>query len=490
MMPISCQRNQKRKIAVPQSVKKAMTAPPQALPLRSPNEVMKLARLGAFFPHRLSFMRILIRRLASEKAIMHVAAHQLDANGIGHMVLQIAVGGRPYSLIGYSCALLPEERTDRVIATKWDASFCLFDGIPNAADITYLGNQVVRQESGRYDDRVLTLSRANKSVRLFGHVIKALAEGIQPKLDKLIATGYLMRTTAVYGNGKFGIADHHKIASIESLAGPFQAELLTVFLIREFTFLLVEWLAKKSNPKAVALCPAYRRYLGIGNSTGLGMAPFLVTHPCLIHSWISARETALARVRALSAMPIQRRRLLDLLDQAQCHIAEWRVSDSIQEQRIATLSDELAYFKVDLWKQPLAAHQAFDDAFGRTAKMSIETQELLVSLLIEIAPEVVDELADGMANPQLPKLDLTMRLGTLRALIEAHYSWACGIELSLQSEQAQFWYVSAEKLEPRVGLRYEEPGAVLEMPFHIPRYVQQLNQADAHHAVPRRTYGH
>ena len=39
-----------------------------------------------------------------------------------------------------------------------------------------------------------------------------------------------------------------------------------------------------------------RRYLGIGNATGLGMAPFLVSHPKLINAWMTARETAIARV--------------------------------------------------------------------------------------------------------------------------------------------------------------------------------------------------
>ena len=40
-----------------------------------------------------------------------------------------------YSLIAYSRALADEDRTDRVIATAWDASFCLFDGVPTSDDI-------------------------------------------------------------------------------------------------------------------------------------------------------------------------------------------------------------------------------------------------------------------------------------------------------------------------------------------------------------------
>ena len=89
--------------------------------------------------------------------------------------------------------------------------------------------------------------------------------------DALVATGYLMRTTAVYGNGKFGIADRDKVAGYDGLEGAFQAEMLTVFLIREFTVLLAEYCAKqRGGERAVGLSDAHRRYLGVGNSTGLG----------------------------------------------------------------------------------------------------------------------------------------------------------------------------------------------------------------------------
>ena len=45
--------------------------------------------------------------------------------------------------------------------------------------------------------------------------------------------------------------------------------------------------------------PDLRRRIGVGNSTGLGMAPFLVNHPALLNNWMMAREEAIARVRSL-----------------------------------------------------------------------------------------------------------------------------------------------------------------------------------------------
>ena len=454
----------------------------QALPaLRSPDQVMKLSRLGAFFPHRLSFMRSFLRRAAAENAHLTIPACQLDQNGYGHMVLCLPVGGRPYCLIAYSRPLDAADRTDRVIATKWDASFCLFDGMPTSADIQLLSDQVTYQEAGLYHDRVLTLSRANKSVRLFAHVVDQLAAGHQPDTDKLTATGYLMRTTAVYGNGKFGIADRDKVMGYDGLTGPFQAEMLTVFLIREFTLLLAEHCARQKGGQAAArLAPPIRRYIGVGNSTGLGMAPFLVNHPCLIHSWIMAREVALSRALGLStASDHQRGRFSVLLDRARNHVRQWTVDDPDQMARIARLATELDQLQASLAARPLPEQNPFADAFSRVQDTSEEAQEMMVSVLIELVPDEVDGLADCMANPYTPKLDPGMTLAELSALLDQHYGWTQAVELADPAAQTHFWYVSEEKLEPRLGNRHCEDGAEREMPFNIPLYSDQLRRAIA-----------
>ena len=69
---------------------------------------------------------------------------ELDENGFGHIVLSLPLSGRIYSLIAYSRHLEDGARTDRVIATQWDASFCLFDGC-QPADIERLADEVTRR---------------------------------------------------------------------------------------------------------------------------------------------------------------------------------------------------------------------------------------------------------------------------------------------------------------------------------------------------------
>ncbi len=153
-----------------------------------------------------------------------------------------------------------------------------------------------------------------------------------------------MRTTAVYGNGKFGIADRDRIAGRPEFAGPFRAEMLSVWLTRAFTVRLAEHVAEQRAPgRAARLDPTMRRALGVGNSTGLGMAPFLVRHPLLVHRWHFARETALARVRALRATTADRvAGFLSALAAMREDVRRWRTEDPVQAPRVAVLADELA----------------------------------------------------------------------------------------------------------------------------------------------------
>src|SRR6202046_3158902 len=83
---------------------------------------------------------------------------------------------------------------------------------------------------------------------------------------------------------------------------------------------------------AARLEPALRRRLGVGNATGLGMAPFLVRHPVLMHNWFFARETALARVRALpTASPTANAGFTAALAAMIDNVGNWRTGDQGQQ---------------------------------------------------------------------------------------------------------------------------------------------------------------
>ncbi|MCB1883244.1 MAG: hypothetical protein KDG89_04480 [Geminicoccaceae bacterium] len=450
--------------------------------LRAPETVMRLERLGANHQTRLSFMRALLRRLKAEGWRVTRPVWEIDAKGVGRAVYVAEGPTRSYGLVAFAHDLPDDERTDRVIAEAWDATFALFDGVPTAADLDRMAANVPLQEAGRCAPSELVLSRANRSVRLFAHVVDRLARGLQPERAELEKVGYLMRTTAVYGNGKFGIADRERIADRPEFAGPFRAEMLAVWLIRAFTVDLAEHAARMLAPgTAVRLDPDLRRRLGVGNSTGLGMAPFLVNHPALLHRWLLAKETALARVRAVEhAAPEAAETFPRLVGRARRTVGEWRVADARYAGRIARLEDDLARLSSWLEAGALDGPYPFDRLYRRAEEaLSIEAQELLVSLLLEPHGGLVDDLAETMsADEEAPaRIDGRMSLADLRRLIEDRYAWALGVDYAKAEAQARFWYVSAEKLEPRLGERGRESGHELEQPLAVGRDVAALRRA-------------
>ena len=101
---------------------------PPAFPLRPPAQVMRLSRMGAAFPTRLSFLPTLLRRLHAEQARVTRPVWEIDAGGFGHAVYSVDLGGHTYSLVAVSSDLPADQRTDRVIAEAWDTAYVLYDG--------------------------------------------------------------------------------------------------------------------------------------------------------------------------------------------------------------------------------------------------------------------------------------------------------------------------------------------------------------------------
>jgi len=443
---------------------------------------MRLARMGCSHPTRLSFLRTLLRRLETEGWRIDRPVWDVDGSGVGHAVYRVRGAAHTYSLVAFAHDLPEGMRSDRVIATAWDATFTLFDGEPTPADIDRLRANVPVQEAGRVSAKELTLARANRSVRLFRHVVEALAQGRQPDIGEINAVGYLMRTTAVYGSGKFGAADRADIDTRPELAAPFQVEMLTVWLIRAFTVDIAEHIAAvKGGARAIRLDPALRRQLGVGNSTGLGMAPFVVRHPVLLNNWMMAREEALARVRRQdSAMDDTVAGLHAALDAAILNAAQWTSAHPIQLEKLGKLRRDLDLIsgKLATWDKGGPRPWNALWLWGADA-LSLEGQEALLPLMLEPHGDLVDDLTDHMGADEAASFRVigAMRVGDLRRTLSDHYGWALSVDFTAPENVARFWYVSEEKLEPRLGERATEEGADLEQPLCIARLVSELHAA-------------
>ena len=446
--------------------------------LRDPNIIMKLSRLGSFHQSRLSFLRSFLSEFKDWQYNRDL--FDLDQEGYGTAVYSFKKKDRVYSLICYANKINDDERSDRVIATKWDAAFTLHDGVPLKEDIDRLRNEVPKQEVGRLSYKELTLSRANKSVRVFDHVVESLSNGNQPDLELLEKVGYLYRTTAVYGSGKFGLADRFRIKNREEINGPFRLEMMLVYLVRQFTFDQVNHVAKNKNPNsAVKLDPKICRNLGIGNSTGLGMAPFIVNHPTLLNNWILSREIALKKIREIKIVKTQDRDLFkDCVKSSLKNITSWNTESEYQLKKIKLLLKDIKKFisflenKFDFQKD-----YPFNEIYLWLEKETCEECiEYVVSIMMEPFGDIVQPLVGQMSSEEEKYFNIPTErnVGDLKKILENKYSDILKINFNIDESNQKFWFISKNKEEPRLANRFEENGADLEQPLAIARDIKKL----------------
>ena len=446
--------------------------------LRDPKSLMKLSKLGSFHQSKLSFLRSFLNEFKHWEYRRDL--FNLDQKGFGRAVYSFSKNNRTYSLICFANEIKDEERSDRVIATKWDAAFTLHDGVPSENDIERLSKEVPKQEVGRLSYKELTLSRANKSVRLFNHVVECLSNGEQPDINILSKVGYLYRTTAVYGSGKFGLADRFRIKNRDEILGPFRLEMMLVYLVRQFTFDQVNHIAKNKNPSlAVQLDPNICRNLGIGNSTGLGMAPFIVNHPALLNNWIFAREMALKKIREIEKVSKEDFDIFkNCLIKSLKNVTSWHTDSEFQNKKIQKLLIDLEKFinfinKGTIDNKPYLFNEIYT---WIEDNLSDECIEYIVSMMMEPYDNIVNPLLKNMSadEDKYFNIPIDRTVEELRNILEKNYSEILKIDFSKNENNQNFWFISKNKEEPRLADRYNDNGAELEQPLAIARDIKKL----------------
>jgi len=442
-------------------------------------EIMTLEKMGSRYPSRLSFSRSMLRRLLFDNWKISKSKFDLDENGYGTAIYEIKINNNIYSLVCFSQHLDNADRSDRVIAEKWDTAYSLINGRLDDQELNRLRKNVPLQESGRNSPKELILSRANKSVRLFEYVVKCLSNGKQPDINEINKVGYLLRTTAVYGSGKFGLSDFANTKVITDFNQPFRAEMLAVYIIREFSVQLVEHVANKQNPnKAVKLENNIKQHLGIGNSTGLGMAPFIIKHPKLINKWMKQYTQSLDNIINQKVDSKKLTAYFKLLKKALLYLKEVTTFDEYQITKNSNTVKDLEKFIIHLnkfQKEDVNDLQWIDLIKFTINNCNFDTQEIAKVQLLELYPEISEELAEDMADVEEMKINESQTLKQLNSIIEKDYKWALKVDFSDKNNDYLFWYISAAKLEPRLGERYNEEGSELEQHLGVAKMVQNLH---------------
>ena len=299
-------------------------------------------------------------------------------------------------------------------------------------------------------------------------------------MNNLSKVGYLYRTTAVYGSGKFGLADRFRIKNRDEILGPFRLEMMLVYLVRQFTFDQVNHIAKNKNPGlAVQLDPNICRNLGIGNSTGLGMAPFIVNHPELLNNWIFARETALKKIRQIEKVSNKDFNIFkDCLIKSLKNVTSWHTESEYQNNKIKSLLNDLEKFidflnKGSLENKPFLFNEIYT---WIEDNLNDECIEYIVSMMMEPYDNIVNPLLKNMsADEELSfNIPIDRTVEELRSIIEKNYPDILKIDFSKNENNQNFWFISKNKEEPRLADRYKDHGSNLEQPLAIARDIKKL----------------
>jgi hypothetical protein len=243
----------------------------------------------------------------------------------------------------------------------------------------------------------------------------------------------------------------------------------------------VNHVAKHKDPKnAINLDPKICRNLGIGNSTGLGMAPFIVNHPTLLNNWILSREIALKKIREIENVKSKDKDLFKkCVKDSLKNITSWNSESEFQIKKINSLLINIKKFLEFLENQlDFTSPYPFNQIYLWLEKETCEeTIEYIVSMMMEPFDEIVQPLIKNMSSDE----ERYFRIPTERTVLELknilkqRYPDILKIDFEDKSNLRNFWFISKNKEEPRYADRFEEEGAELEQPLAIARDIKKLN---------------
>ena len=91
-------------------------------------DIMSLEKMGSRYASRLSFSRSMLRTMVNEKWKIKRVKFNLNKQGYGIAVYEVATPKQLYSIVCISQYIDDNDRSDRVIADVWDTAYALHIG--------------------------------------------------------------------------------------------------------------------------------------------------------------------------------------------------------------------------------------------------------------------------------------------------------------------------------------------------------------------------
>jgi hypothetical protein len=452
--------------------------------MRSPAEIMTASTMMRVKASGLSFARSFVERMCRERWDLSRQHCEIDQNGAGLVVYRVSAAGHTFTFAVRSDPLDDTQREGRARDNDLDFHGVIFAGAVGMERIKAEMPAIANVWGGRTNNDTITRTYANRSNRFFNHAVEALAAGEQPDVDLLaLGGGYLIRNAGYYGNGRMGSRSWQALPSDHPLSYPFHGEMLALYLWRQVSFDYVESIARCRSSNAATLSSDIKRYLGVGNQSGIGTVAALVRWPSWLSGFCFTRELALA----LSLTAVEPRfagslvTLSGLLTRAAQYYRECDpdIDPTVEDRR--KIASELTQIHSLIangnFHTAEGAGPPFLRLFSAVAEWACpETMEQLASLVIDSVPQISDALIPVIFAGMQTTRDVfpSMTVGAFSALLSSQYDWALAIDQSSAEARRYFWYRSEENGENRRGERAIDPGVEFETFVNVAGSVQQL----------------
>ena len=105
-----------------------------------------------------------------------------------------------------------------------------------------------------------------------------------------------------------------------------------------------------------------------------------------------------------------------------------------------------------------------------------ECIEYIVSMMMEPYDNIVNPLITQMSSDEEEHFNIPVdrTIEDLRNILESKYSEILKIDFLKDENNQNFWFISKNKEEPRIGDRYIDEGSDLEQPLAIARDINKL----------------
>jgi hypothetical protein len=438
--------------------------PDRLVVARPADQLMRPDRLGAMKACRLSFVNSLVSRMIRNRWAIHAPQLDLDDEGRGTAVYRIEAEGEVFHSVVFS-DVTGAHGTDRAWERKWDILVWLVEGDIDQGFIDHAAEQnaAIVAGRGRAGPNTLSWTRGNRSRRLFDYTVDRLASGLQPELNRLSEVGYLLRNVYYQANGMNGTRMFGAYPPGHPLRGVYHVQMLGLFLMREFSFDLVEAVARSRSAASAPLDPETKRALGVGNSSGIGLNLLVFRHPHLVSRWLEEREDRLVAAKRSRLEPGSRQvaRLAEMLSRTVRH----REQDRTEYHGVIPSGPALAaelehlrshleeYLSTGAIKEQSTMHPFVDLATIADTECTTEAAESLDALLIDAALDNADGAGEQLCADETEEISSAMTVAELRDLVHEHSAWTLQAERPPDGADHWIWYYSAGGREPRMAAR-------------------------------------